>query len=414
MTDKNGLPISRKLVVGGSFSEEDALSHRTNFNDSTRAHYPYVYDHEIFECVTHSELYDSTILDRRLNHAHTNWAWVGDQNPRYDDIRKNMVENEFVFNYLPWLFLERIVDGVETYVLMDRRTTDEIVCGKDEGAFEFTNFIGSKFKVRTHDRDTGKAVAFTDSQIDDALSKFGTTANVRSDVPRGKVTTEDLFSELKSAVNNNWISRDKYGLPNYEKTMIRINEICGHAFLGKKKRMELAARLRNFFDTSNKTRGWRSTVPAKAWLTDENRNYKDIDAVYDYDENFVTTCTKKGIKYVIVQYNVNDKLGTVARLYEEEPNYEYRVVIFTGILTGYDTRENFWKRVNSFRDEWNRSLEIISKAYFKGVDDTIDNIKLYGAIPMIEAESDPDLPGDVPQVLDKMIHLKSDGTWVQK
>ena len=100
-----------------------------------------------------------------------------------------------------------------------------------------------------------------------------------------------------------------------------------------------------------------------------------------------------------MQTNVNNKLGTVGRLYEEEPDYEYRVILFTGVLIGYDTRETFWIRLNRFVSEWERDLTNISDAFFRGATKIRDNIKIYGAFPMLQVDSDPDLD-DMPQDLE--------------
>ena len=312
-------------------------------------------------------------------------------------------------NYLPWILLERPNGQI---VLMDRRTTDEIVIGE----FEFTNFIGCLFKVRTHDRDTKKPVKFTDGEIENEISKLGTMANVRSDVPKGKITTEDLYNELKYAHKQKWIQTEPCSnggdpLPDIYAILERIDEICGNAFLGKKKRMELAARLRNHADTSDKVRGWRSSSLAKKWLTEDTRNFKNVQPVYEFDEKG-RRCVKKGIKYEIMQTNVNNKLGTVGRIFEDDKDYEIRVILFTGVLTGYDQRETFWKRLNSFVFDWDRDLTNISDAFFRGAAKIKDNIKIYGAFPMLEVDSDPDLKSH-PQYLNKMIYRKG-SSWVQK
>ena len=186
-TKEKNLPLSRKLVHGGSFSQDDADANKTNVNPNF---YKWLFEHPMFECAEsdRSKLFDADIITRNPMGAAGNISWVGDQNPRIADIRENMIENEFILNYLPWILLERPNGQI---VLMDRRTTDEIVIGE----FEFTNFIGCLFKVRTHDRDTKKPVKFTDAEIENEISKLGTMANVRSDVPKGKITTEDLTGE---------------------------------------------------------------------------------------------------------------------------------------------------------------------------------------------------------------------------
>ncbi len=365
----------------------------------------------MFECAESdsSKLFEADIITRKPSGAAGNISWVGDENPRIDDIRDNMVENDFILNYLPWILLEKPNGEI---VLMDRRTTDEIVC--DE--FEFTNFIGCLFKVRTQDIDTGKPVKFTDSEIENEISKLGTMANVRSDVPKGKITTEDLYNELKYANDEGWIETEPCSnggdpLPDIDAILERIDEICGNAFLGPKKRMELAARLRNHADTSDRVRGWRSSSLGKKWLTESTRNFKNVQPVYEFDEKG-RRCVKKGIKYEIMQTNVNNKLGTAGRIFEDDKDYEIRVILFTGVLTGYDQRETFWKRLNSFVFDWDRDLTNISDAFFRGAAKIKDNIKIYGAFPMLEVDSDPDLKYK-PQYLDKMIYRKG-SSWVQK
>jgi hypothetical protein len=407
---KKNLPVTRKLVLDGSFSEDDAEANRTNVNPDF---YDWLFDHDVFVChpKDRSKLFDSKIITRNPKFGGgKNIAWAGDSNPKFKEIRDNMIENQFILNYLPWILLEKPNGEI---ILMDRRTTDAIVVGE----FNFTNIIGCLFKVRTVDKnDPKKKVSFTDDEIADAVSKLGTMANVRSDVPKGKITTEDLFKELGYAHKKGWIETNPPlnggdPLPDIDAILERINEICGPAFLGKKKRWELAARVRNNFDTSNTTRGWESTALGKKWLTEGTRNFKDTMPVFDFDEKG-RKCTKKGIKYVIVQTNVNNKLGTVGRLYEEEPDYEYRVILFTGVLIGYDTRETFWIRLNRFVSEWERDLTNISDAFFRGAAKIRDNIKIYGAFPMLQVDSDPDLD-DMPQDLEKMIYRKG-SSWVQK
>ncbi len=407
-TKERTLPVSRKLVYEGSFSQDDADSNKANVNPEF---YNWLFKHPMFECDEddRSKLFDADIITRNPMGAGGNHAWSMDSNPKLKEIRANMVENEFILNYLPWILLEK-PDG--EIILMDRRTTDKIVIGE----FKFTNFIGCLFKVRTTDRDTGKPVEFTDSEIANEVSKLGTMANVRSDVPKGRITTEDLFSELKYAHSQGWFKTNPpvnggKPLPHIDSITDRIQEICGHAFLGPKNRSKLAARLRNFYDTSNTTRGWDTTSLAKKWLTESTRNFKEVLPVYDFDEKG-RRCTKKGIKYVIIQTDVNNKLGTVCRLYEDEPDYEYRVILFTGLLTGYDTRETFWVRLDRFASEWERDLTNISDAFFRGAAKIKDNIKIYGAVPMVKVDSDPDLDYK-PQDLDKMIYRKG-SSWVQK
>ena len=407
-TTKKHLPISRKLVSGGSFSQDDADANKANIN---RKAYKWLFEHKVFECSLSdsSKLFDADIITRNPMGAAGNISWVGDENPRIDDIRDNMIDNEFILNYLPWILLEKPNGEI---VLMDRRTTDEIVIGE----FEFTNFIGCLFKVRTRDIDTGKPVVFTIQEIENEISKLGTMANVRSDVPKGKITTEDLYNELKYAHSQGWIKTEPCSnggdpLPDIYAILERIDEICGNAFLGPKKRMELAARLRNHADTSDRVRGWRSSSLGKKWLTESTRNFKNVQPVYEFDEKG-RRCVKKGIKYEIMQTNVNNKLGTAGRIFEDDKDYEIRVILFTGVLTGYDQRETFWKRLNSFVFDWDRDLTNISDAFFRGAAKIKDNIKIYGAFPMLEVDSDPDLKHK-PQYLDKMIYRKG-SSWVQK
>ena len=113
-------------------------------------------------------------------------------------------------------------------------------------------------------------------------------------------------------------------------------------------------------------------------------------------------------------HDKSDKIGVAAKLYSREPDYEYRIVIVPGHLTGYDNLATYWNRIKKFTSDFYNDLEVVSKTYFGGMTHNLDRVYIYGAIPSVKVAVDDNLDGE-PQVLNKMIfYKKSSDTWVQK
>ena len=400
------------LTKGGEFTEAEATINRNSVQ-------PTIYIPigkptkdsmwKTFSCreKDRSKLIDANIIIRNTNGGGQNKAWGSDGNPRKEEIRRSMIAG-FQLTHQPWQVLH-LPDG---YHLIDRRTTDAVVVGEYEYKKIFANIYYPEIDPKTGEE-------YTLDEIRNELSQFGTVANTYEDIVRGKPTMTDIANEIKNAWNKGWLTNvDDRGVPDWQSVYDRVKKICGPNSIGEKKQTEIATRVVNHaeFDVTGEqtTQIISKAADAETWMTSEGRNFIDVAPVYEQTSTLRKKLKKHGIKYVLVMYDKSDKIGVAAKLYSRNPDYEYRIIIVPGHLTGYDNLATYWNRIKKFTSDFYNDLEVVSKTYFGGMTHNLDRVYIYGAPPSVKVAVDDNLDGE-PQVLNKMIfYKKSSDTWVQK
>ena len=304
----------------------------------------------------------------RVDMVDVNWAGtmttqtarVGGKNPLIKNIARDIAN--FGFKLIsPAICLFRKKDG--ELVPLNGRTRYEILVKNHN----FTNIIAIIYEA---------ADGFSDDEVENACSAFGLLANSYSD-PSGDLQLEDVYREVCLAIDKGWCVLPS--IPGKEADDIaaireRVDLVCGKGCFTPTKREQLVYRILNTNNPQYVVKSWSTPGKAKQWL-DEN-NYVNIGPFNG----------RRGIKYITLSAETGEKsLIAAANYADDNPDYEIRVIIHTGTLTGFDLEENYYEKVKKFREFWENTLNKVSYAFFNGKKATKNNVTLYGAIPALSS-----------------------------
>lgn len=236
--------------------------------------------------------------------------------------------------------------------------------------------------VRNHDLTNIIAIIYegadgaSDDDVENACSAFGLLANSYSD-PSGDLQIEDVYGEVCIAIKKGWCVLTN--IPGREIDDIvaireRVDLVCGKGCFTPTKREQLVYRILNTNNPNYVVKSWSTPGLAKSWLTENN--YVNIGPING----------RRGIKYITLSAETGEKsLIAAANYADENPDYEIRVVIHTGTLTGFDLEGNYYEKVKKFRDFWENTLTKVGYAFFNGTKARKNNVTLYGAIPALSS-----------------------------
>ena len=222
-----------------------------------------------------------------------------------------------------------------------------------------------------------------------SISKFGLMANAEND-PSGDLTLEDVYREGCLAIEYGWIRQ------TFDDIKERVNEVCGTGMFTDHKRQTVALRIFNTYNPQETVLFW--TFPdVERWL--KRNKFLQIKPVYNG-----AILKNRGIMYYPVSSSTVAKgLFQVTKVASENPDYDIRVIVHTGTLTGFDLPDNFETRVESFKITWDLRLLQLSKIFFGGATVQKQRVVLYGIVPALSSTHN----------LEKLIRFKTDGTWSQ-
>ena len=201
-------------------------------------------------------------------------------------------------------------------------------------------------------------------------------ANSYSD-PSGDLQLEDVYHEVSLAIDKGWCVLNN--IPGHEIDDIvaireRVDLVCGKGCFTPTKREQLVYRILNTNNPTYVVKSWSTPGQAKLWLIENN--YISVGSING----------RRGIKYITLSAETGEKsLIAAANFADDNPDYDIRVVIHTGTLTGFDLEENYHDKVKRFRDFWDATLGKVSYAFFNGAKPRKNTVSLYGAIPALSS-----------------------------
>ena len=382
------LQLSKPLEYDGSFTEEDA---EINFALVNPEIYPHLYGDKLFKPLKlHSRsvlMPVASITLPPLGEAGANKPWAGEKNPLEHEIGLSLKKGGMKFKYPP---LAVYLDKQGKYRLFDGRTRWTFIV--DE--FSYINVI---VDIYHPDYDN-----YSDFEIDDAIDKFPRSANFQGRDAAGKLKMEDLFHGIVYAIEMGWIPKDNNGRPIQEFIEKRLDEITGSEnSYSTIKFQELVYRVLNSAEESPTTRYWKNKESVKTFCSNLKNPLKDKTAVYDKKGDLV----EKGIIYYYFETSSFARAKEeAAQVAYDNPDYEIRIVIYPKALKSLNLSENFWTRINAFKDFWDAGFSKLANVYWRGRGPYHDRVRLYAAVPSLAKDHD----------LNRLLFLQSDGTWKQK
>ena len=216
----------------------------------------------------------------------------------------------------------------------------------------------------------------TEDEIQNACSAFGLLANSYSD-PSGDLQLEDVFREVQLAIKNGWVSfsgEDADFNEDLVSIRRRVDLVCGKGCFTSTKRDQLVYRIYNTNNPQYIVKSWSSAGETALWM--KKYNIKTIEPKDG----------KRGIKYICLSAETGEKSLIAAAKYAfQYSDYDIRVIIHTGTLTGFDLEENYMSKINKFRDFWDATLVKLSYGFFGKSNPKKKPITLYAVLPALSS-----------------------------
>mgnify|MGYP003111034188 FL=1 len=303
-----------------------------------------------------------------VNISDVNWQGVlgeqtarnGGKNPKLKDIARDILSFGFKLGN-PAVCLLRRKNG--ELVPLNGRTRYEILMSNHG----FTNIIAIIYEA---------VDGASDDDVQNDCSAFGLLSNSYSD-PSGDLQLEDVFHEVSLAIVKGWVVLNKISgreIEDIDAIRARVDLVCGKGCFTPTKREQLVYRILNTNNPSYSVLSWTSPGLAKTWMIENNIiNVGPING-------------RRGIKYVVLSAETGEKsLIAAAKYAADHPDYDIRVIIHTGTLTGFDLEENYLNKVQKFRDFWDATLSKVSYAFFGGANPKKIPVSLYAVLPALSS-----------------------------
>jgi len=284
----------------------------------------------------------------------------GGKNPKIKEIARDIASFGFKLTN-PAICLFRKKNG--ELVPLNGRTRYEILAKNHN----FTNIIAIIYEA---------VDGASDDDVENDCSAFGLLSNSYSD-PSGDLQLEDVFREVSLAIDKGWVTlKNIPGREIEDITAIRarVDLVCGKGCFTPTKREQLVYRILNTGNPNYVVKSWSSPGIAKQWMIDNK--IVNIGGVNG----------KRGIKYICLSAETGEKsLIAAAKYAADNPDYDIRVVIHTGTLTGFDLEQNYYDKINKFRDFWDATLAKVSYAFFGSANPKNRPVSLYAALPALSS-----------------------------
>ena len=303
-----------------------------------------------------------------VNISDVNWQGVlgeqtarnGGKNPKLKDIARDILSFGFKLAN-PAVCLFRRKNG--ELVPLNGRSRYEILMSNHG----FTNIIAIIYEA---------VDGASDDDVQNDCSAFGLLSNSYSD-PSGDLQLEDVFHEVSLAIVKGWVVLNKIPgreIEDIDAIRARVDLVCGKGCFTPTKREQLVYRILNTNNPSYVVKSWTSPGLAKTWMI-ENKII-DVGPING----------RRGIKYIVLSAETGEKsLIAAAKYAAVNPDYDIRVIIHTGTLTGFDLEENYLNKVQKFRDFWDATLSKISYAFFGGANPKNRPVSLYAVLPALSS-----------------------------
>lgn len=290
----------------------------------------------------------------------TQTARSGGKNPKIKEIARDVASYGFKLTN-PAIALFRRKNG--QLFPLNGRTRKEILVSNHG----FTNLIVIIYEAVDD---------VTEDEIQNACSAFGLLANSYSD-PSGDLQLEDVFREVQLAIKNGWVSfsgEDADRNEDLSSIRRRVDLVCGKGCFTPTKREQLVYRIYNTNNPQYIVKSWSSAGETALWM--KKYNIKTIEPKDG----------KRGIKYICLSAETGEKsLIAAAKEAFKYSDYDIRVIIHTGTLTGFDLEENYMSKINKFRDFWDATLVKLSYGFFGKSNPKNKPITLYAVLPALSS-----------------------------
>ena len=284
----------------------------------------------------------------------------GGKNPKIKEIARDVASYGFKLTN-PAIALFRRKNG--QLFPLNGRTRKEILVANHG----FTNLIVIIYEA---------ADDATEDEVQNACSAFGLLANSYSD-PAGDLQLEDVFHEVQLAIANGWVSFSGENADRNEdlaSIRSRVDLVCGKGCFTPTKREQLVYRIYNNNNPQHIVLSWSSAGETALWM--KKYNIKTIEPKDG----------KRGIKYICLSAETGEKsLIAAAKEAFKYSDYDIRVIIHTGTLTGFDLEENYMSKINKFRDFWDATLVKLSYGFFGKSNPKNKPITLYAVLPALSS-----------------------------
>ena len=281
----------------------------------------------------------------------------GGKNPKIKEIARDVASFGFKLAN-PAICLFRKKNG--ELVPLNGRTRYEILVKNHN----FTNIIAIIYE---------SADGFSDDDVENACSAFGLLANSYSD-PSGDLQLEDVFREVQLAIAKGWCKLTNVVEDDLSAIRDRVTLVCGKGCFTPTKREQLVYRIYNTNNPQFVVKSWSNSSETTNWMIEKNIN------------NRGPINGKRGIKYICLSAETGEKsLISAAKCAADNPDYDIRVIIHTGTLTGFDLEQNYYDKIDKFRDFWDATLAKVSYAFFGGANPKKVPVNLYAALPALSS-----------------------------
>ena len=290
----------------------------------------------------------------------TQTARNGGKNPKIKEIARDIASYGFKLTN-PAIALFRKKNG--ELIPLNGRTRKEILVANHN----FTNIIAIIYESVDN---------ATDDEVENDCSAFGLLSNSYSD-PAGDLQLEDVFREVQLAICKGWVSfsgNDADRDSDLSSIRTRVDLVCGKGCFTPTKREQLVFRIYNTNNPQFVVKSWSSSGETAIWM--KNNNIKTI----------LPSNEKRGIKYICLSAETGEKsLISAAKFAFDNPDYDIRVIIHTGTLTGFDLEQNYMDKVKKFREFWDATLLKVSYGFFGKKTPKKSPITLYAVLPALSS-----------------------------
>ena len=316
------------------------------------------------------DIIDNDLIDwENLSGEDTQYARVGGKNPDLEKIRTNIKMHGYKLRNIPIMIL-KLPNG--RYRPINGRSRKDILMG-----LGFSNCICIVYEVDPN---------LTQSEIDDLISQWGLKSNAEND-PAGDLQMEDVVNEGIYAIQQGWVKITGNDREDFERITKRVESVCGKGIFTRLKRDTMASRIFNSLTEIIDEYSERKQVIG--WNAQNSQEWLRTSKLKDIEPKIVNGVVQKlGIKYFLKSASTGDRtfIESMACA-RDNPNYEIRVSVHTGILKGYSPTETYVGNLYDFRKYWKETVDNLQYAYNSNIA-IAPKVVLYGALPSCEVLGD--------------------------
>ena len=279
-------------------------------------------------------------------------------NNKIDEIKQNIERNGYKLKYPPaaWFYW-----SPDKYEVITGNTRGEIVKGPP---FNMPNMIVAIYKA--------SSLEYSEEQIQDALECCGLRFNAIHD-PAAPLSKEDVVRVVTLQVVRWNRTNGKAGCaPTIDAIAERVDLVCGEGVFQPNTRLSLIYQIYNDFSPHSRVISWGVAKEA-AWRV--STFLKEIKWVN----------TDKVIYLPISASTISQAYAKAVALAVKHPDKEIRIVLHTGTLSGYNLFGSYKERLRTAVSKFDIIVRNSCQALFGVTIPKYKRIKLYGALPALEA-----------------------------